>query len=53
MRSAEQTRLPLQWPRLSLTHNLNDEFVRVDGHDVYRTTSANLAMVANELTQLL
>ena len=32
--------------------NLDDEFVRVDGHDVYKTPSANLAMVANELTQL-
>ena len=32
-----------------LHRNLNDEFVRVDGHDVYKTPSANLAMVANEL----
>ena len=36
----------------SLQRNLDDEFVRVDGHDVYKTPSANLVMAANELTQL-
>ena len=35
-----------------LQRNLNDEFVHVDGHDVYRTPSANLAMAANELAWL-
>jgi len=35
-----------------LRHNLDDEFVRVDGHDVYKTPSANLAMAANELARL-
>ena len=35
-----------------LQRNLDDEFVRVDGHDVYKTPSANLAMAANELTRL-
>ena len=35
-----------------LHRNLDDEFVRVDGHDVYKTPSANLAMAANELAQL-
>ena len=35
-----------------LHHNLDDEFVRVDGHDVYKTPSANLAMAANELAWL-
>ena len=35
-----------------LQRNLNDEFVRVDGHDVYKTPSANLAMAANELARL-
>ena len=35
-----------------LHRNLDDEFVRVDDHNVYKTPSANLAMVANELTQL-
>ena len=32
-----------------LHHNLDDEFVRVDGHDIYKTPSANLAVAANEL----
>ena len=32
--------------------NLDDEFVHVDGHDVYKTPSTNLAMAANELTRL-
>ena len=35
-----------------LQRNLKDEFVRVDGHDVYKTPSANLAMAANELAWL-
>ena len=35
-----------------LCSNLDDEFVRVDGHDVYKTPSANLAVAANELAQL-
>ena len=35
-----------------LYRNLDDEFIRVDGHDVYKTPSANLAMAANELTRL-
>ena len=32
--------------------NLNDEFVHVDGHDVYKTPSANLAVAANKLARL-
>ena len=32
--------------------NLDDKFIHVDGHDVYKTPSANLAMAANELAQL-
>ena len=36
-----------------LQRNLNDEFVRVDIHDVYKTPSANLVVAANELAQLL
>ena len=36
-----------------LQRNLEDEFVRVDGHDVYKTPSANLAVAANELARLL
>ena len=35
-----------------LQRNLDDEFVRVDGHDVYKTPSANLAVAANELVWL-
>jgi len=35
-----------------LQHNLDGEFVRVDGHDVYKTPSANLAVAANELARL-
>ena len=35
-----------------LRRNLDDEFVRVDGHDVYQTPSANLAVDANELAWL-
>ena len=35
-----------------LRRNLDDEFIRVDGHDVYKTPSANLAMAANELARL-
>ena len=32
--------------------NLDDEFVHVDDHDVYKTPSANLAMATNELARL-
>ena len=35
-----------------LQHNLDDEFVRVDGHDIYKTPSANLPVAANELAWL-
>ena len=35
-----------------LQHNLDGEFVYVDGHDVYKTPSANLAVAANELARL-
>ena len=35
-----------------LHRNLDDDFIRVDGHDVYKTPSANLAVAANELTRL-
>ena len=33
--------------------NLDDEFVRVDCHNVYKTPSANLAVAANGLARLL
>ena len=35
-----------------LQHNLNDKFVRIDGHDVYKTPSANLVVAANKLAWL-
>jgi len=35
-----------------LQRNLDDEFLHVDGHDVYKTPSANLAVAADELTRL-
>ena len=35
-----------------LHRNLDDEFLHVDGHDVYKTPSANLAMATNELARL-
>ena len=35
-----------------LHHNLDDEFVHVDGHDVYKTSSAKLAVAANELARI-
>ena len=38
--------------RRPIGRNLDDEFVRVDGHDVYKTPSANLAVAANELARL-
>ena len=35
-----------------LHRNLDKDFLRVDGHDVYKTPSANLVVAANELAQL-
>ena len=35
-----------------LQRNLNDEFVYIDGHDVYKTPSANMAVATNELARL-
>jgi len=35
-----------------LRRNLDDKFVHVDGHDIYKTPSANLAVAANELAWL-
>ena len=37
---------------IPLQRNLDEEFLRVDGHDVFMTPSANLAVAANELTRL-
>ena len=35
-----------------LHRNLDEEFLRIDGHDVFKTPSDNLAVVANELARL-
>ena len=35
-----------------LHRNLDEEFLHVDGHDVLKTSSANLAVAANELAHL-
>ena len=35
-----------------LHRNLDEDFLRVDGHDVFKTPSANLAVAANELARL-
>ena len=51
-KAARNDQLDSQGRPCPLQHNLNDEFVRVDGHDVYKTPSANLAMAANEHARL-
>ena len=35
-----------------LHRNLDDEFICVDSHDVYKTPSANLVVAVNELARL-
>ena len=52
---AEATRnnqLDSQGRPLPLHRDLNEEFLRVDGHNVFKTPSANLAVAANELARL-
>ena len=49
-RNGEQ--LDSQGRPLPLRRNLDNEFVHVDGHDVYKTPSANLAVAANNLARL-
>ena len=50
--AARNDQLDSQGRSRLLQRNLDDEFVRVDGHDVYKTPSANLAVAANELARL-
>ena len=50
--AARNDQLDSQGRPHQLQRNLDDEFVRVDGHNVYKTPSANLAMAANELARL-
>ena len=35
-----------------LQHNLDEKFLRVDGHDIFMTPSANLAVATNKLARL-
>ena len=48
-----EAHLDLKGRPRQLQRNLDDEFVHIDSHDVYKTPSANLVVAANELTQLL
>ena len=48
-KAARNAQLDSQGRPRPLQHNLDDEFVRVDGHYVYKTPSANLAVATNEL----
>ena len=50
--AARNDQLDSQGRSRLLQRNLDDEFVHVDGHDVYKTPSANLAVATNELTRL-
>ena len=47
--AARNEQLDSQGRPCPLQRNLDDEFVQVDGHDVYKTLSASLAVAANEL----
>ena len=47
-----ETQLDSQRRSRQLHSNLDDEFIRVDGHDIYKTPSANLAVAANKLARL-
>ena len=50
--AARNEQLDSQGRPRPLQCNLDGEFVYVNGHDVYKTPSANLAMAANELVRL-
>ena len=50
--AAHNDQLDSQGRTHPLHRNLDDEFVHVDGHDVYKTPSANLVTAANELAGL-
>ena len=51
-RRAEAAEQQRDEQRRPIGRNLNNEFIHVDGHDVYTTPSANLAVAANELARL-
>ena len=50
--AARNEQLDSQGRPRPLQCNLDDEFVRVDDHKVYKTLSANLAVATNELAWL-
>ena len=50
--AARNDQLDSQGRPRPLQRNLDDEFVHVDGHDVYKTPSANLVVATNELARL-
>ena len=49
--AAQNNRLDSQGRPLPLHRDLDEEFLCVDGHDVFKTPSANLAVTANELAR--
>ena len=51
-KGARNKQLDSQGRPRPLQRNLDDEFIRVDDHDVYKTPSANLAVATNELARL-
>ena len=51
-KAARNDQLDSQGRPCPLQRNLDDEFVHVNGHNVYKTPSANLAVAANELAWL-
>ena len=50
--AAHNEQLDSQGRPCPLHRNLDDKFILVDGHDVYKTPSANLVVATNELAQL-
>ena len=50
--AARNNRLDSQGRQLPLHRDLDEEFLHVDGHDIFKTPSANLAVAANKLTRL-
>jgi len=51
--AARNNRLNSQGRPHPLHRDLDEEFLCVDGHDVFKTPSANLPVAANELARLL
>ena len=51
--AARNDQLDSQGRPCQLQRNLDEEFLHVDGHEVFKSPSANLAVAANELARLL